>query len=88
MLDGKLEAIGYVAAEGGVTSHVVNVVSMVRLFRYGGLQPVKSGAYYASNTSLRLKPEAPLGRFGLMQYVLQEPIHTHTYVLLGILARL
>jgi hypothetical protein len=27
--DGKLEAIGYVAAEGGVTSTVVNAVNMV-----------------------------------------------------------
>jgi hypothetical protein len=31
--DGKLEAIGYVAEEGGVTSKVTNVVNMVKLFR-------------------------------------------------------
>ncbi|KAF6255042.1 ATP-NAD kinase-like domain-containing protein [Scenedesmus sp. NREL 46B-D3] len=30
--DGKLEAIGYVAEEGGVTSKVKNVVNMARLF--------------------------------------------------------
>ena len=31
--DGKLEAIGYVAEEGGVTAKVSNVVNMARLFR-------------------------------------------------------
>eukprot|EP00775_Hariotina_reticulata_P013012 gene13012-13141_t len=41
--DGKLEAIGYVAEEGGVTSKVVNVVNMVRLFSgvLFGDQPVQ-----------------------------------------------
>lgn len=29
--DGKLEAIGYVAAEGGVASPLVNAVNMVRV---------------------------------------------------------
>jgi hypothetical protein len=36
--DGKLEAIGYVAEEGGVTSKVKNVVNMARLFRCVELQ--------------------------------------------------
>jgi hypothetical protein len=33
LLDGKLEAIGYVAEEGGAMAKVKNVVNMARLFR-------------------------------------------------------
>jgi hypothetical protein len=37
--DGKLEAIGYVAAEGDITAPVANVVAMAQLFRCGNQRP-------------------------------------------------